>query len=90
MDKNDNDDDDVNQEDDEWAELEGKEWSELPFELSCTDAVLYTVTNFLAEETSELQEATLHYIQRILKNNTGLSDDPLTIIRIVKDSIREF
>lgn len=89
MDKNDSDDDDVNHEEDEWAELEGKEWSELPFELSCTDAVLYTVTNFLAEETSELHEATLHYIQRILKNNTGLSDDPLTIIRIVKDSIRE-
>jgi magnesium transporter len=73
----------------EWAELEGKEWSELPFELSCADAVLHTVTNFLKEDTFELQEAARDYIQRILKNNNGMSDDPLTIIRLLKDSLRE-
>jgi len=77
----------------EWDDLQGKEWIQLPFELQCTDAVLQTVVGLLTEDTDELQKATLGYIEEII--GTGRSpanfhgEDPLTIIRAIKDSVRE-
>lgn len=75
--------------DDEWHDLQGTEWIDLPFELQCTDAVLHTVSAFLSEDTLELQEASAGYITRILKDKTGAQDDPLTIIRAIKEAVRE-
>ena len=80
---------DANNEYDEWDDLRGKEWIDLPFELQCTDAVLHTVAAFLEKDTVELNDAARGYIQRILKDNTGTRDDPLTIIRAVKEAVRE-
>jgi magnesium transporter len=77
------------QADDEWNDLQGTEWIDLPFELQCTDAILHTVSAFLTGDTIELQEASLTYIQSILKDQTGSGDDPLTIIRAVKEAVRE-
>jgi hypothetical protein len=79
-----NDDDDG-----EWEEMAGKEWIDLPFELQCVDAVLHVVSGILSEDTSELQDAALNYIQRLLTDNGGMGDDPLTMIRAIKDAIRE-
>ena len=80
---------DATENDDEWNDLQGTEWIDLPFELQCTDAVLHTVSAFLSEDTIELQEASAKYIQRILKDKTGAQDDPLTVIRAVKEAVRE-
>ena len=74
---------------DEWNDLQGTEWIDLPFELQCTDAVLHTVSSFLSGDTIELQEAAGNYIHRILRDRTGANDDPLTIIRAVKEAVRE-
>lgn len=78
-----------NGDDSEWNDLRGSEWIDLPFELQCTDAVLHTVSNFLSGDTLELQEASTEYIYRILKDHTATRDDPLTIIRAVKEAVRE-
>jgi hypothetical protein len=86
------DDDDDDDDDDgggEWEEMAGREWTDLPFELQCVDAVLHVVSGILSEDTSELQEAALNYIQRLLRDNGGMDDDPLTLIRAIKDAIRE-
>lgn len=80
---------DATENDDEWNDLQGTEWIDLPFELQCTDAVLHTVSAFLSEDTIELQEASAEYIQRILNDKTGAQDDPLTVIRAVKEAVRE-
>lgn len=80
--------DEDDNDEDEWQEMEGREWIDLPFELQCADACLHLVGGLLTEDTHELQEATLNYIQRIVKgDNTG--DDSLSIIRAVKDAVRE-
>ena len=86
----DNDDDDDNATNlDEWNEMAAREWSNLPFELQCTDAVLYVVGSILQEETIEVQEAAQTFIERIVKHGgAGLEDDPLTIIRVVKDAVQ--
>jgi magnesium transporter len=92
IDDDDNDDDDDGDDGDgggEWEEMAGKDWTDLPFELQCVDAVLHVVSGILSEDTSELQEAALSYIQRLLRNNGGMDDDPLTLIRAIKDAIRE-
>lgn len=79
------DDDDM----DEWHEMAAREWVNLPFELQCTDAVLYVVGSILQEETIEVQEAAQSFIERIVKHGgAGLEDDPLTIIRVVKDAVQ--
>lgn len=83
------DDNDDNNEDNEWEEMAGKEWIDLPFELQCVDAVLHTVCGILTEDTSDLQDAALGYIKRLLQDHGGMADDPLTLIRAVKDAIRE-
>lgn len=82
---------DLDEDDDdyEWEEMEGQEWIDLPFELKCLDAVLNCVCEILSEDTYELQQASLGYIQRIVNPNVGIGDDPLTIIRAVKDAVRE-
>ena len=80
---------DTTENDDEWNDLQGTEWIDLPFELQCTDAVLHTVSAFLSEDTLELQEASADYIRRILRDKTGAKDDPLTVIRAVKEAVRE-
>ena len=73
----------------EWADIAGAEWIKLPFELQCTDAVLQTVVELLSEDTLELEQATLRYIDEII-NETGTyaKEDALTIIRAIKDSVR--
>ncbi|KAL7556153.1 hypothetical protein ACA910_006252 [Epithemia clementina (nom. ined.)] len=77
--------------DDEWADLQGREWINLPFELQCADAVLQTVVELLSKETLELEQATVNYIDEIINRNGGVysREDPLTIIRAIKDSVRE-
>ena len=76
---------------DEWADLTGREWIKLPFELQCTDAVLQTVVELLSKETLELEQATAAYIDEIINRSGGVyaKEDPLTIIRAIKDSVRE-
>jgi hypothetical protein len=79
---------DDSQDADEWDEMEGREWIDLPFELQCADACLNIVCELLTDDTKELQEATVGYIHRIITDH-GVSDDPLTIIRAIKDATRE-
>jgi len=66
---------------DEWDEMQGREWVNLPFELQCVDACLHIVCNLLSQDTSEIQEATLLYIQGIVCGGGSFSDDPLLVIR---------
>eukprot|EP00523_Entomoneis_sp_CCMP467_P007701 CAMPEP_0168732158 /NCGR_PEP_ID=MMETSP0724-20121128/7631_1 /TAXON_ID=265536 /ORGANISM="Amphiprora sp., Strain CCMP467" /LENGTH=695 /DNA_ID=CAMNT_0008779177 /DNA_START=1965 /DNA_END=4052 /DNA_ORIENTATION=+ len=76
----------------EWDDLQGKEWIQLPFELQCADAVLHTVTTMLTDDTDELQAVCLDYIEGIIggkASNEFKGEDPLTIIRAIKDSVRE-
>jgi len=72
---------------DEWDELQGREWINLPFELQCADAVLHVVGSILTQDTMELQSAAQTYIEQLLHAHS-LTDDPLTIIRIVKDAVQ--
>jgi Mg2+ and Co2+ transporter CorA len=81
----DDDDDDAN---DEWHEMAAREWVNLPFELQCADAVLHVVSSILSEETFEVQMAAEAFIERIIHGGQGLEDDPLTIIRAVKDAVQ--
>lgn len=76
------------EEHDEWDEMKGSEWIDLPFELQCADACLHTVCELLGDDTHNLQKTTVEYLHRIV-NQHGLGDDPLTIIRAVKDAVRE-
>jgi magnesium transporter len=73
----------------EWLEMEATEWTKLPFELQCADAVLHVVCDILTQDTLELQKASERYIDRVL-NAHGLNknDDPLAIIRVVKDAVQ--
>lgn len=74
----------------EWEEMKSRDWIDLPFELQCVDAVLHVVGGILSDDTYQLQQLALEYIQDILTDRRGgLSDDPLLIIRHIKDSIRE-
>jgi magnesium transporter len=74
----------------EWEEMKSRDWIDLPFELQCVDAVLHVVGGILSDDTYQLQQLALEYIQDILTGRRGgLSDDPLLIIRHIKDSIRE-
>jgi hypothetical protein len=73
----------------EWNELKSHEWADLPFELQCVDAVLHQVCSILSEDTLELHQASLQYIERLLSDHGGMTDDPLHIIRAVKDAVRE-
>ena len=75
--------------DDEWNDLQGTEWSDLPCELPAADAVLHTISSFLSGDTIELHQAATSYIERIVEDRTGAREDPLTIIRGVKEGIRE-
>lgn len=76
---------------DEWDEIEAREWFNLPFELQCVDAVLFVVGTILTDETTEVQDVALDCIQKLLTQETsGLNyDDPLMVIRSIKDSVRE-
>ncbi len=65
--------------------MQGREWINLPFELQCADAVLHVVGSILTQDTLELQTAAQKYIEQLLHAHS-LTDDPLTIIRIVKDA----
>jgi magnesium transporter len=74
----------------EWEEMKSRDWIDLPFELQCVDAVLHVVGGILSDDTYLLQQAALAYIHDLLTGRRGaLSDDPLLIIRHLKDSIRE-
>jgi magnesium transporter len=73
----------------EWMDIKDNKWVDLPFELQCVDAVLNVISNLLASDTFELQEASMNYIHRLLHPKNSYSDDPLTIIRAVKDAVRE-
>jgi hypothetical protein len=73
---------------DEWNEMASQEWANIPFELQCADAVLHVVATELQEETNEVLTATQVYIERIVHGGHGLHDDPLTIIRAVKDAVQ--
>jgi magnesium transporter len=81
----DDDDDDAN---DEWNEMAAREWVNLPFELQCADAVLHVVSSILTEETFQVQTAAETFIDCILHDDHGLEDDPLTIIRALKDAVQ--
>ena len=84
------DDDDALSEMDEWHEMEAREWIQLPFELQCADAVLHVVGHMLTEETMELQEEAQSNIDKLLQyHSSGAKvNDPLTIIRDVKDKVQ--
>ena len=73
----------------EWMDMRDNKWVDLPFELQCVDAVLNVIGNLLTSDTFELQEASMSYIHRLLHPKNSYSDDPLTIIRAVKDAVRE-
>lgn len=76
----------------EWADMSNQAWIELPFELQCTDAVLQTVISMLSEETNELHDKTQQYISEIIYGKRGkiyTSEDPSTLIRVVKDAVSE-
>lgn len=73
----------------EWMEMNGNKWVDLPFELQCVDAVLNVISNLLTTDTFELQEASMNYMHRSMHPKSFQSDDPLTIIRAVKDAVRE-
>jgi magnesium transporter len=75
--------------DNEWLEMEAREWAQLPFELQCADAVLHVVCDILTEDTLELQKASERYIDRVLyAQGLTRNDDPLVIIRVVKDAVQ--
>jgi magnesium transporter len=71
----------------EWDEMEGHDLIDLPFELQCVDSCLYIISELLSNDTTDLQEATLAYINMILRDNAY--EDPLTIIRGIKDAVKE-
>jgi hypothetical protein len=80
----------------EWEEIERKEWINVPFELVCVDAVLAVVCNILSNDTRELKTTALGYIHNLFESNMVVQDpsslsgeDPLTVIRVIKDAIRE-
>lgn len=76
--------------DKEFEEMKDREWTNLSFELQCTDAVLHEVGSILSQDTMELQNAAEKYMNRVLHgaHGPGLSDDPLTMIRTVKDAVQ--
>jgi magnesium transporter len=80
----------------EWDDMNAQSSADLPFELHCVDAVIYMVTAILSEDTFKLQQAALGYIQDETtgrtRRNTQFAkrgDDPLLIIRRMKDAISE-
>jgi hypothetical protein len=73
----------------EWDEMHGHDWADLPFELQCADAVLHVVSSILSEDTLALQQASLEYIKGIVSNRGELADDPLSVIRAIKDAVGE-
>lgn len=84
------DDDDVDDGDDEeWDEMQGREWIDLPFELQCLDAVLQCVTELLADDTKVLQEAVHHYVHQVVQPKQANGDDPLIVIRVLDDALKE-
>lgn len=74
---------------DEWSDMGDREWINLPFELQCTDACLHIASSLLTEECGELQEATISYIQDLLTSKGGITEDPLIVIRHIKDAIAD-
>lgn len=82
-------DDDDDGDDEEWDEMQGREWIDLPFELQCLDAVLQCVTELLADDTKQLQEAVHHYVQKVVQPKPANGDDPLTVIRVLDDALKE-
>lgn len=73
----------------EWEEMNAKDWIDLPFELQCTDAVLHVVCSILSEDTFDMEQAALEYIDDVLNGKNTLSEDPLAGIRHAKDALRE-
>lgn len=76
----------------EWADMSDQAWIELPFELQCTDAVLQMVLFMLSEDTYKLHEMTQQYVQEIIfgkRTNMSSFEDPLTLIRFVKDAVNQ-
>jgi len=94
VDADDDDDDggetDDDDDDSEWMELKQREWIDLPFELQALDAVLLCVCGILSEDTLEVQQAAREYINRLVSSKgTPKSQDPLAILRALKDAVRE-
>lgn len=91
LEENENDDngdgDDEDENASEWEDMNRRDWIDLPFELQALDAVMTCVCEILSEDTLELQQTSLDYIQQLI--NHKLNGDPLTIIRAVKDAVRE-
>ena len=86
----------------EWNEMRAHEWIHVPFELQCAEAVLYVVSSILATDTEELQQTAQQYLQCIVgrpNSNNKVEEqqqytrkktkheDPLTILRVVKDAV---
>lgn len=75
--------------DSEWVEMKRREWIDLPFELQCLDAVLLCVCEILSEDTLDVQQATRDYIQRVVSQTGSNKQDPLSVLRALKDAVRE-
>jgi hypothetical protein len=71
----------------EFEEMKDSQWANLSFELQCADAVLHEVGAILLQDTFELQEVANKYIHQVLHGH-GFNDDPLTMIRTVKDAVQ--
>jgi hypothetical protein len=71
----------------EFEEMKDSQWANLSFELQCADAVLHEVGAILSQDTFELQEVANKYIHQVLHGH-GFNDDPLTMIRTVKDAVQ--
>jgi magnesium transporter len=84
-----NDDTNTNNADSEWIEMEGREWVQVPFELVCVDAVLRVVCDMLTEDTIELEREAKRCIDQVLsERGVYKNDDPLVIIRVIKDALQ--
>jgi hypothetical protein len=81
-------DDEPEDDDAEFREMKKFDWVQLPFELQCVDAVLHEVAAVLSLDAFDLQTATRKYLDRILQRHY-FNDDPLTIIRTIKDAIQQ-
>jgi hypothetical protein len=82
------DDDETEDDDAEFRDMKKFDWVQLPFELQCVDAVLHEVAAALALDAFDLQTANRKYLDRIFQRHY-FNDDPLTIIRTIKDAIQQ-
>ncbi|VEU35378.1 unnamed protein product [Pseudo-nitzschia multistriata] len=83
---------------DDWSDMirmEMDQQKDLTFELLCVNACLSTVFEMLADDTAELQEKGLKYVQnRIIGNRNGSNgkllrpEDSLAVIRNLKNAVQ--